>query len=69
MNETANSEALTLTIPQAAKLLQISALRAYALAKQGKIPCVHFGRSVRVVRASLEQLLADAAAGREGGVR
>jgi excisionase family DNA binding protein len=69
MNETADSEALTLTIPQAAKLLQISPLRAYALAKQGKIPCIHLGRSVRVVRASLVQLLADAAAGREGGIR
>lgn len=63
--------AKVLTIPQVARYLMISPLRAYALAKQGKIPCVHFGRSVRVVRASLEQMLADAAegAGSEGGIR
>ncbi len=69
MNETADSEALTLTIPQAAKLLQISPLRAYALASKGEIPCIHLGRSVRVVRAALVQMLADAAAGRKGGIR
>jgi excisionase family DNA binding protein len=60
--------AMVLTIPQAARLLLISPLRAYQLAKEGKIPCVHFGRSVRVVRADLERMLAGAA-GREGGVR
>jgi excisionase family DNA binding protein len=63
--------AMVLTIPQVARYLMISPLRAYQLAKEGKIPCVHFGRSIRVVRATLEKFLADAAegAGREGGVR
>jgi excisionase family DNA binding protein len=63
--------AMVLTVPQAARLLQISPLRAYQLAKEGKLPAVHFGRSIRIIRASLERLLAEAAegAGREGGVR
>jgi excisionase family DNA binding protein len=63
--------AMVLTIPQVARYLMISPLRAYALAAEGKIPCVHFGRSVRVVRADLEKMLAGATerAGREGGVR
>jgi excisionase family DNA binding protein len=61
--------AMVLTVPQVAKYLMISPLRAYQLAKDGVIPCVRFGRSVRVPRQALEQLLADAAAGREGGIR
>jgi excisionase family DNA binding protein len=61
--------AKVLTIPQVARYLLISPLRAYALAKKGKIPCVHFGRSVRVVRADLEKMLAGAAAADREGVR
>jgi len=58
--------ALVMTVPQAARLLQISPLRAYQLAKQGVIPCIRLGRrSVRVPRAALEKLLADAAEGRK----
>ena len=61
--------AMVLTVPQVAKYLMISPLRAYQLAKDGVIPSIRLGKSVRVPRQALEQMLADAAAGREGGIR
>ncbi len=57
--KSADSEAMVLTVPQAARLLQISPLRAYQLAQKGEIPCVRFGRSVRVPRQLLEQRIRD----------
>lgn len=53
-------EPLTLTIPEAARLLRISPLRAYGLARSGELPCIRLGRRVLVPRVALEKLLASA---------
>ena len=56
-----------LTIEEAAALLRISRNSAYAAARQwrttgGKrgLPCIELGRTLRVPRAGLERLLAEA---------
>ncbi len=46
-------EPLLLRTSEAAKLLQISERKLYYLLKDGTIPCVRFGRSVRVSRSAI----------------
>jgi excisionase family DNA binding protein len=53
-------EPLTLTVPEAARLLGINRNTAYLLAARGKLPILHLGSRVLVVRAGLERLLAGA---------
>jgi len=50
-------ETLTLTVPEAAKLLRISRGVAYESARTGLIPAIRFGRTIRIPRYALEQLL------------
>lgn len=49
---------LTLTVPEAARMLGIGRGLAYQMAKEGKLPTIRFGRRLLVPRRSLEQLLA-----------
>jgi hypothetical protein len=48
-------QGLVLTIPQAAKRLQMSAQSAYAAAKRGDLPTVTIGSLIRVPVAAFEQ--------------
>jgi excisionase family DNA binding protein len=49
----------TLTIPEAARLLRISSLKAYQYARRGQIPSVRIGpRTIRVPKAALDDFLA-----------
>jgi excisionase family DNA binding protein len=48
---------LTLTIPQAAELLGISASKAYEAARAGDLPTVKIGARVLVSRRRLEELI------------
>lgn len=50
---------LTLSIPEAAKILRISRPTAYSLANQGKIPVVRLGRRLIVPRKRLNDLLSS----------
>jgi excisionase family DNA binding protein len=43
-----------LTVYETAKLLKLSTNRVYALIKQGVLPSVRVGSSIRVVREDLE---------------
>ena len=53
-----NEKRLTLTIPEVAKLLRIGRGTAYEAARNGTLPGVlHFGRTIRVSKYSLEQFL------------
>ncbi|HJT20809.1 MAG TPA: helix-turn-helix domain-containing protein [Nitrospira sp.] len=52
-----NSEAL-LTIPEVAKRLKVSEYRAYELARQGILPSIRLGKSVRVKPSALAEYLA-----------
>jgi excisionase family DNA binding protein len=51
-------ETLTLTVPEAAKLLRISRGAAYESVRTGSIPAIRFGRTIRIPRYALERLLA-----------
>ncbi len=52
------TEPLVYTVEQAAELLAIGRTAAYEAARRGEIPSVRIGRSLRVPRHALEQLLA-----------
>ena len=46
-------EPLTVTVPEAAKLIGISRRHAYELVASGEIPSVRFGGAIRIPRARL----------------
>jgi excisionase family DNA binding protein len=48
---------LTLTVEEAAKVLRIGRSAAYDAARTGELPTIRIGRSLRVPRHRLEQLL------------
>lgn len=50
-------ERLTLTVPEAAKLLGVSRNSAYEAIQRGEIPAIRIGRRVVVPRARLEEML------------
>lgn len=51
------TEALTLTIPEAARLLGISLSKAYEAARLGQIPTIRLGTRVLVSRRRLENMV------------
>lgn len=53
-----SDERLVLTVPQAAKLLQVSVNHLYSLISQDAIPHVRFGKLIRIPRWGLLQFLA-----------
>ena len=50
-------ECLTYSVETVARILSISRGLAYEMVRQGKIPCLHFGRCIRIPRVALERLL------------
>lgn len=54
---------LVLTIEEAAKLLRIGRGAAYELARRGELPVVRLGRTLRVPRHRLDELLNGGANG------
>ena len=52
-------EKLTLSVPEAAKLLGIGRNLCYSRVRVGEIPAIRIGRRILVPRSSLERLLAD----------
>lgn len=54
---------LVLTIEEAAKLLRIGRSAAYEAARRGELPAVRIGRTLRVPRHALEEMLRDAGGG------
>jgi excisionase family DNA binding protein len=61
------SEPIFLRVVEAAKLLNISRAKAYALAASGDLPSVRIGTSVRIPRAAIEKLAEEVMAGAAGG--
>ena len=64
MQKPSENGCLTLTEPEAARLLGISPRKLWSLRQAGEIPYIRFGRSVRYVKSQLEQWLS---ASQEGG--
>ncbi len=50
---------LTITVPEAARMLGISRGLAYEMAREGTIPTLRFGRRVVVPLAAIERLLQE----------
>ena len=60
----ANDESLTLTIPQAARLLGIGRTKAFEMARAGELPGVlRFGRAYRVSKPVLLRWIGAESAG------
>lgn len=53
-------ERLTVTVPEAAKLLGVSRMTAYAAVREGAIPSLRIGRRVLVPKVALDRLLMQA---------
>ena len=53
-------ERLTVSVPEAARLLGVSRMTAYSAIREGVIPSLRIGRRVLVPRAALDRLLAQA---------
>jgi excisionase family DNA binding protein len=51
------AESLVLTVEEAAALLRIGRTAAYEAARRGDLPAVRIGRSLRVPRHALDELL------------
>jgi excisionase family DNA binding protein len=45
------------TIPQVAEYLQMSKTKIYQMVRQGKIPCIRIGKSVRIRESDLVEWL------------
>ena len=58
-------QALTLSIPEAAKVLGISRYSAYEAARRGDIPILQIGKLRRVPRAQLMRMIEGNDAGKE----
>lgn len=58
---TGNGSALLLTVEETAALLNVSRNTIYSLIREGTIPHVRLGRSIRVPRFGLERWVADQA--------
>jgi len=53
-------KSLAMSVPEAAKLLGISRLKAYEYCRRGELPSIRLGGRVLVPRQALERLLASA---------
>ena len=52
-----NDDCLTVSIPEAGKLLGYSRNTAYDAARRGELPTIRLGRKIRVPKAALQRLL------------
>ena len=52
-------EKLTITVPEAARMLGISRGLAYEMAREGTIPVLRFGRRMVVPLAAIKRLLQE----------
>lgn len=57
-DETKGAE-LTLSVPDAGKLVSLGKNAAYAAARAGEIPTLRFGRKIRVPKAKFLKLLSE----------
>jgi excisionase family DNA binding protein len=51
---------LTITVPEAARILGVSRMTAYTAVREGAIPSLRIGRRVLIPRIALDRLLAQA---------
>lgn len=59
MERTESADKHVLTVPEAAAVLRIGRAAAYQGVREGTIPSLRLGRSIRVPRAKLLELLGE----------
>lgn len=57
--ENITQKKLTITVPEAAKLLGISRGLAYEMAREGSLPVLRFGRRLVIPLVAIERLLQE----------
>jgi excisionase family DNA binding protein len=65
MNDRKEPEALTMSVPEAGRVLGLGRNAAYEAARRREIPVLRFGRKLRVPRLALERLLRGEGDGRQ----
>lgn len=55
-----SNEKLCYSIPEVSKLLGISHIHGYLMAKRGELPVIHLGRRMVVPKSALEKMLLEA---------
>lgn len=60
MAQNADQECLTVSVPEAGRLLGISRCTAYELVRIGTIPSLRFGKAIRVPRRALDRMVDSA---------
>jgi excisionase family DNA binding protein len=57
MNADSDQQIMTMSVPEAGRLLGLSRNAAYEAARRREIPVLRFGRKLRVSRLAFERLL------------
>ena len=52
-----NEESLVYSVPEAGRLLGLSRVTSYEMAKRGLLPTLKFGKSLRVPKKAIEDML------------
>ena len=60
-----NEESLVYSVPEAGRLLGLSRVTAYEMAKQGKIPTLRFGKRMCVPKRAIAEMLESAGKAKE----
>jgi excisionase family DNA binding protein len=60
MNTGFPTDRLTISVPEAARLLGIARMTAYAAVRDGTLPALRIGRRLVIPRVALDRLLARA---------
>jgi len=60
-----NEESLVYSVPEAGRLLGLSRVTAYEMAKRGLLPTLKFGKSLRVPKKAIEDMLNSAGKAKE----
>jgi excisionase family DNA binding protein len=63
-SDNVKAEQLTLSVPEAGKMVNLGKNAAYAAARSGQIPTLRFGRKLRVPKARFLKLLSEGGAER-----
>ena len=50
-----------LTVDEAREILRIGRCKAYAMVKAGEIPCLRFGKHIRIPRKAITEMIEKAA--------
>jgi excisionase family DNA binding protein len=62
IKQKSKDDQLTMSVPEAGKMVSLAKNAAYAAARAGQIPTLRFGRKLRVPKAKFLKMLSDGSA-------